>query len=77
MQGGTTPPGTRARAAICVPELREGRGAFRLFVEGDDLFDAMIAAIGNAERDIRMESYIVRPEQPLSSCFCFIICGFL
>lgn len=40
-----TPPGMHAGAAICVPELGEGRGAFQLFVEGDALFDAMIAAI--------------------------------
>lgn len=47
-----------ARAAICVPSLLGGRGAFQLFIEGDDLFDAMIAAIEGAKRDVRMESYI-------------------
>ena len=33
-----------ARAAMCVPDLGEGEGTFRLFVEGDVLFDEMIAA---------------------------------
>ncbi|WP_255005696.1 phosphatidylserine/phosphatidylglycerophosphate/cardiolipin synthase family protein [Roseovarius sp. M141] len=60
---GGTPPSTQADASLCVPELREGRGAFRLFVEGDALFDAMIAAIENARRDIRMESYIFAADE--------------
>ena len=33
-----------ARAAMCVLDLGEGEGTFRLFVEGDVLFDEMIAA---------------------------------
>ncbi|WP_137390387.1 phospholipase D-like domain-containing protein [Rhodoligotrophos defluvii] len=53
----------RDRAWICLPELREGRGAFRLFVEGDDLYDAMVAAIGRAEQDIRMESFIFAADE--------------
>ncbi len=60
---GGAPPCAPARAAICVPELREGRGAFQLFVEGDILFDAMIAAISNATSDIRMESYIFAADE--------------
>lgn len=52
-----------ARAAICIPELREGRGGFRLFVEGDALFDAMIAAIESATCRIRMESYIFAADE--------------
>lgn len=58
MQSGATPPGTQAAAAICVPELSEGRGGFRIFVEGDALFDVMIKTIESAQYDIRMESYI-------------------
>ncbi len=58
-----TPPGMHAGAAICVPELGEGRGAFQLFVEGDALFDAMIAAIEKARCDIRMESYIFATDE--------------
>jgi cardiolipin synthase len=53
----------KARAAICVPALREGRGAFRLFIEGDDLFDTMIAAIESAKQDVRMESYIFAADE--------------
>lgn len=55
---GVTRSSKQARAGICVPVLGEGEGTFRLFVEGDALFDEMIAAIERATRDIRMESYI-------------------
>jgi cardiolipin synthase len=51
------------RAWICVPSLREGHGAFQLFTEGDDLYDAMISAIERAQRDIGMESYIFAPDE--------------
>ncbi|PVA08877.1 cardiolipin synthase B [Pelagivirga sediminicola] len=60
---GDTPPGTQAGAAICVPDLREGRGAFQLFFEGDALFDAMTGAIESAQCDIRMESYIFAADE--------------
>lgn len=53
----------RDRASICVPDLREGRGTFRLFVEGDTLYDAMITAIERAEQDIRLESYIFAADE--------------
>ncbi|MEO9629385.1 MAG: phospholipase D-like domain-containing protein, partial [Sulfitobacter sp.] len=52
-----------ARAAMCVLDLGEGEGTFRLFVEGDVLFDEMIAAIERATRDIRMESYIFAADE--------------
>ena len=38
------------RACICVPHLKEGNGSFRTFIEGDDLFDAMIAAMQISSR---------------------------
>ena len=53
----------RDRAWICVPELRQGRGAFRLFVEGDELYTAMVTAIERAERRIRMESFIFAADE--------------
>ena len=53
----------RERSTICVPELREGRGAFLLFVEGDELYEVMIKAIESAERDICMESYIFAADE--------------
>ncbi|MEC5325101.1 phospholipase D-like domain-containing protein [Aurantimonas sp. A3-2-R12] len=53
----------RERSTICVPELREGRGTFLLFVEGDELYDVMIKAIESAERDICMESYIFAADE--------------
>jgi cardiolipin synthase A/B len=53
----------RDRAWICVPNLHEGRGTFRLFVEGDPLYDAMLTAIERAEQDIRLESYIFAADE--------------
>ena len=53
----------RDLALICLPSLREGRGAFHLFVEGDDLYDAMIAVIDRAEHHIRMESFIFAADE--------------
>jgi cardiolipin synthase A/B len=43
--------------ALCVPDL-DCNGSLRLFTEGDDLYDAMIAAIAQAERSICLESFI-------------------
>jgi cardiolipin synthase len=51
------------RAQFCVPSLREGRGTFRVFIEGDELYDAMFDAIVGAERDIGMESYIFATDE--------------
>lgn len=48
----------RDRADLCVPQLKEGRGGFRLFTEGDDLYEAMLASIRAAGRTIRLESFI-------------------
>jgi cardiolipin synthase len=53
----------QGRAEICLPKLREGRGAFLLIVEGDELYDLMITAIERAERDIRMESFIFAADE--------------
>lgn len=46
------------RECFCVPHLVEGTGSFRLFTEGDDLFDAFIDAIAGARASIRLESFI-------------------
>jgi cardiolipin synthase len=40
-------------------DLRGRSGSFRLFTEGDDLYDAMISAIEAARRSIRLESFIL------------------
>lgn len=48
----------RDRADLCVPRLKEGRGGFRLFTEGDDLYEAMLASIRASRRTIRLESFI-------------------
>ena len=51
------------QAAIGVPAPREDWEAFRLFVEGDTLYDAMVAAIEGATNHIRMESYIFAADE--------------
>lgn len=51
------------RDSICVVRLKEGKGSFRVFTEGDDLYDAMIAAINGARKDIRLESFIFAADE--------------
>lgn len=53
----------RDRTSICVPALDEGRGAFSLFVEGDELYDEMVWAIERAETCVRLESYIFADDE--------------
>jgi len=53
----------RERACICLPQLRDGRGTIRLFVEGDRLYDAMLAAIERAEQHISLESFILAADE--------------
>ena len=50
-------------ACLCVPELREGSDTFRLFTEGDKLYEVMITAIGGAQQAIRLESYIFAADE--------------
>jgi cardiolipin synthase A/B len=40
-------------------DLTGGSGSFRLFTEGDELYDAMISVIAAAQRSIRLESFIL------------------
>jgi len=51
------------RACICVPRLKEGKGSFSLFTEGDDLYDAMLESIGAAQKNIRLESFIFAADE--------------
>lgn len=53
----------RDGAWMCIPALDEGRGAFRLFVEGDELYEEMVAAIERAESSVRLESYIFADDE--------------
>lgn len=47
----------------CVPELTPGKDNIQLFVEGDALYDAMLALIGAARRSVGMESYIYADDE--------------
>lgn len=44
-------------------EIRRGRGEFRLFTEGDDLYGAMLQAISEAKKSVRLESYIFADDE--------------
>jgi cardiolipin synthase len=46
-----------------VPDLNGGNSSVRLFTEGDDLHDAMIAAIEAAQRSIRLEVFIFAADE--------------
>jgi cardiolipin synthase len=46
-----------------VSDLNGGNGSLRLFTEGDDLHDAMIAAIDSAQRSIRLEVFIFAADE--------------
>lgn len=65
-KNGGTPPQNESpqhETWICIPALNEGRGAFRLFVEGDELYEEMVAAIERAESSVRLESYIFADDE--------------
>ena len=51
------------RRRICAPLLMPGDEPFQLFTEGDTLYDAMLAAIGRAEDEVAMESYIFADDE--------------
>lgn len=50
-------------ATTCVPRLRNERGAFELFTEGDVLFEAMLQSIASARHDVRLASYIFADDE--------------
>ena len=52
---GRIPPG--------MPSLVNGSEPYELFVEGDDLYDAMIQSISAATKSIRFESYIFADDE--------------
>jgi cardiolipin synthase len=49
--------------ALCVPDVNGGYRSFRLFTEGDDLHDAMISAIEEAQSSIRLEVFIFAADE--------------
>lgn len=51
------------RRHLGVPDLSGGSGSFRLFAEGDDLYDAMVSAIEAARRSIRLETFIFAADE--------------
>ncbi len=53
-----TSPDTAPGCAHCVPELGSGQDVFTLYTEGDELIEAMLAAIRSARRHICLETYI-------------------
>jgi len=51
------------RDPACVPALQAGQRSFVLFVEGDALYEAMLADIAAARTYIHMESYIFAADE--------------
>ncbi|GMT39890.1 MAG: cardiolipin synthase B [bacterium] len=51
------------QAHACVPPLQAGHRSFVLFVEGDELYEAMLADIAAAHTCILMESYIFAADE--------------
>ena len=51
------------RDPACVPALQAGQRSFVLFVEGDALYEAMLADIAMARTYIHMESYIFAADE--------------
>lgn len=51
-------PDTGSAGFSCVPRLRPGEARFTLYTEGDELVEAMLAAIRAAGRHICLETYI-------------------
>lgn len=54
---------TQGHDCICLPSLREGHRTFQVFTEGDQLYDAMIGVIDDANSSIVMESYIFAADE--------------
>ncbi len=52
-----------ARRHECVPELVVGHEPFRLYTEGDELYEDMLRSIAGARHAIRLESYIFAPDE--------------
>ncbi len=51
------------QAPACVTPLQTGHRSFALFVEGDELYEAMLADIAAAHTRVRMESYIFAADE--------------
>ncbi|MDQ7073280.1 MAG: phospholipase D-like domain-containing protein [Gammaproteobacteria bacterium] len=46
-----------------LPSLKPGNDDIQIFIEGDELFDAMIRAINNAQHQVLMETYIFADDE--------------
>lgn len=54
---------TIAEAESCMPQLGGVQNRFTLFTEGDELYDAMLVAIGGANHEILLESYLFATDE--------------
>lgn len=46
-----------------MPQIPRGRGEFRLFTEGNELYDTMFEAISRTRNRVRLESYIFADDE--------------
>ncbi len=52
-------PDTVPDGAPCMPQLGPGHDPITVYTEGDELFEAMLAAIRGAQQQICLEAYIL------------------
>jgi len=51
------------RSDSCVPQIQAGHRDFKLYFEGDELYEAMLEDIATAQTSIRLESYIFASDE--------------
>ena len=54
---------TRDELCACSPELQEASDNLQLFIEGDELYQAMLADIKSAQKCVQLESYIFADDE--------------
>lgn len=58
-----TCPHTANGVCTCAPVLQDTPDSLQLFIEGDDLYQAMLADMESAQRRIQLESYIIADDE--------------
>jgi len=61
-RSGSCPP-AEDEVCTCSPVLQEAVGDLQLFIEGDDVYQAMLADMASARQRIRLESYIFADDE--------------
>lgn len=54
---------TSEEACVCSPMLKQATDELRLYIDGDELYDAMLQSIATASQRIQLESYIFADDE--------------